>query len=163
MTVTNVVLGIAILGLIIYRQMVTRPVRDNFRVPLILAIIGIIELVNFLKGKHVTGSLAAGLAGSLVLAAAFGVVRAMTTKVWVADGQAWRKGTVLTAALWVVALAAHLGYDYLVYKHSNLGDVTIVLYLAVSFAVQTVVLQARAQRLPVQPSPHPESLGPRFR
>jgi hypothetical protein len=148
MDVPELLLGIVILGLLIYRQLITRPVRDGFRVPLILGIIGVIELVSFLKGKHVTGTLEAGLAGSLVLAAVFGAARASVTKVWIQDGQALRRGGWVAAVLWVLALAAHLGYDQLVYNHSNLGNVTIVLYLAVSLLVQQAILQARAQRLP---------------
>jgi hypothetical protein len=148
MNATNLVLGIVILGLLIWRQLIARPVREGFRVPLILGIIGVVELVSFLKGKHVNGTLVAGLAGSLVLAALFGAARAMVTRVWIQDGRAWRRGGWLAAVLWVLALAAHLGYDQLVYKHSNLGEVTILLYLAISLLVQGLILQARAQRLP---------------
>ncbi|MGH3156365.1 MAG: hypothetical protein ACRDNF_07320, partial [Streptosporangiaceae bacterium] len=75
-------------------------------------------------------------------------VRAMFTKVWIQDGRPWRKGGVIGAALWVVTLAVHLGYDQLVYKHSQLGNATILLYLAVSLVVQGLILEARAQRLP---------------
>ena len=53
------------------------------------------------------------LAGSLVLAAIFGAARAATVRVWMQNGQAWMKGNVLTAVLWVAAVGAHLGYDYL--------------------------------------------------
>lgn len=161
MNETDLLLGIAVLGLLIWRQIVARPVRDSYRVPLILGIIGVVELVSFLKGKHVTGTLEAGLAGSLVLAAVFGAARAAVTKVWIQDGQAWRRGGWLAAVLWVLALAAHLGYDQLVYKHSALGNVTIVLYLAVSLLVQGVILQARAQRLPEAQNRFAEPVGPR--
>lgn len=148
MDISSLLLGIVVLGLLIWRQLVARPVRDGFRVPLILGIIGVVELISFVKGKHVTGTLAAGLAGSLVLAAVFGAARAVVTKVWIQDGRAWRRGGWLAALLWVLALAAHLGYDQLVYSRSSLGEVTILLYLAVSLLIQGVILQARAQRLP---------------
>jgi hypothetical protein len=148
MDVTSLLLGIVVLGLLIWRQLVARPVREGFRAPLILGIIGVVELASFLNGKHVNDTLMAGLVGSLVLAAVFGAARAMVTKVWIQDGQAWRRGGWLAAVLWVLALAAHLGYDQLVYSRSALGDVTILLYLAVSLLVQGLILQARAQRLP---------------
>ena len=66
------------------------------------------------------------------------------------NGQPWSQGNLLTAALWVVALGAHLGYDYLIGQHKdigNLGGATVVLYLAVSLAVQRVIVTVRAQRL----------------
>jgi hypothetical protein len=71
-------------------------------------------------------------------------------KIWLQDGQAWARGNLLTAALWIVALAAPLGYDYLIGQHKdigNLGNATVLLYLAVSLAVQRVIVSARAQRL----------------
>jgi hypothetical protein len=154
MSTSSLVLGILVLCFFIYRQTIARPVCGGFRIPLIIGIIGVIQLVDFLRQHHTSTSLITlGLLGSLVLAALFGAARAMTTKVWMHNGQAWRQGNVLTSVLWVVSLAAHLGFDYLVYKHSSLGDVTIFLYLAVSFGVQRVILQARADRLPVGPGP----------
>ena len=55
----------------------------------------------------------------------------------------------ITAALWIVAPAVHLGYDALVAGHGrdNVGAATIVLYLAVSLAIQRVIVRLRAQRL----------------
>jgi hypothetical protein len=92
-----------------------------------------------------------------VLAAIFGAARAATVRIWIQDGQAWSKGNILTAALWVVALGAHLGYDYLIGQHKDigsLGDATVLLYLAVSLAVQRVIVVLRAQRLsPAVPGP----------
>jgi hypothetical protein len=56
-----------------------------------------------------SGALTYGLiAGSLVLAAAFGALRAATVRIWIADGQAWSRGNWLTAVLWVAAAAAAL-------------------------------------------------------
>jgi len=144
------VIGVAVLGLLIYRQLRARPVRGNQRIVLILVIIGLIETAEYMQKLHAGSAAVVALVGSLVLAAVFGVARAATVKIWIQDGQAWAKGNLLTAALWIVALAAHLGYDYLIGQHKdigNLGDATVLLYLAVSLAVQRVVITARAQRL----------------
>ncbi len=54
------------------------------------------------------------LLGSLLLAAVFGAGRATTVRIGMQDGQPWIPGGFVTAALWVLALAAHLGYDYVV-------------------------------------------------
>jgi hypothetical protein len=147
----DLVVGVLVLGLLIYRQMRTRQVRSvHLRVPLIIAIIGLVQLVTFLKTDHSRGVVAAGLAGSLALAAVFGAARASTVRIWLADGQAWARGTWLTGLLWAVSLGAHLGYDALVAGgdgKGSLGSATVLLYLAATFAVQRFVLLYRAQRL----------------
>jgi hypothetical protein len=148
---TNVVLGVAVLGLLIYRQLVARRVSaSSLRLTLILGVIGIIEAVNYLSKHHGGALTIAALAGSLVLAVVFGLLRAVTVKVWIKDGVAWTQGNWLTALLWVVAVAAHLGYDALFDHHkgtSGVGSATIVLYLAFSLAVQRGLVLLRARRL----------------
>jgi uncharacterized membrane protein len=149
-TLLYLVIGVAVLGLLIYRQLVARPVRANQRLVLILLVIGLIEAVQYMQKLHAGSAAVVALVGSLVLAAVFGAARAATVRIWMQDGQPWVKGNLLTALLWVVALGAHLGYDYLIGQHKDigsLGDATVLLYLAVSLAVQRVIVSARAQRL----------------
>jgi hypothetical protein len=146
----NLLIGLAVLALLIYRQLQVRPVRANFRLPLILAVIGVIQLSQFLKHDHHTGTVFAALAGSLVLAAITGAIRAMTVRVWIQAGQALRQGTWITAVLWVVSLGVHLGYDYLVDgkgSQAGLGTASLTLYFAVTYTIQRFILQAKAQRI----------------
>jgi hypothetical protein len=151
--ILNLLIGVAVLGLLITRQLQPRPVRSSFRLPLIIGLIGLVELFSFVKKEHGGVGMVASLAGSLVIAAVLGAIRARTVQLWLKDGQPWRKGTWLTAVLWIVSLAAHLGYDSLVDGKSGLGTATILLYLAVTFAAQRLVLQARADQLrPVAPA-----------
>jgi len=154
-TVLYLVIGVAVLGLLIVRQLRTRPVRGNERLILILGIIGLVEAVEYMQKLHTGSAAYVALIGSLVLAAIFGVARAATVRIWLENGVALAKGNVLTAVLWVAAVAAHLGYDYLIGQHKdigNLGDATVVLYLAVSLAVQRVVTSMRANRLGASPA-----------
>jgi hypothetical protein len=145
----NLEVGLAILAVAIGLQLIPRPLGFDYRVPVILGAIGIFESFSFLRDHH-DGSVLAALAGSLLLAAVAGAVRAPTVRLWVQDGQVWRRGGWLTAVLWVVTLAAHLGYDTLVtHGKTDVGSATILLYFAVSQAVQRLVLSARAARLPV--------------
>ena len=148
---TEIVLGVVVLGLLIYRQLRRRPVNaTGLRLVAILAVIGVIQAYQFLDKHHSGAVTYAALGGSLVLAAVFGALRAVTVRVWLQGGQAWTQGNWLTAALWIVALAAHLGYDALVTPgrgSSGLGAATLVLYLAVSLGIQRVVTQVRANRL----------------
>jgi hypothetical protein len=149
----NLIIGIVVLAVLLSRQLITRRLSENYRLSAILGILGIVEFAEFLSGHpHDDGGIAVAVAGSLVLAAGFGAVRALTVRVWRENGQLLRRGTWLTAALWIVSLAAHLGYDYLVAGHitgkngGNVGDATILLYLVVTLFVQRFIMLNRAAR-----------------
>jgi hypothetical protein len=153
MTALNIVIAIAVLALIIYRQVRPRPLRSSLRLPLILAVAGLAEMTSYLKTQHSHAALTAQLAGSLVLAAAFGIARARTVRLFFRQGQWWTQGSWLTAVLWVVSLAAHLGYDALLGHGASTGqagNATILLYAAVTYAAQWLVAQARAARIPAR-------------
>jgi hypothetical protein len=149
--VVNLLIGLAVLALILYRQMQAGPVKANMRLPLILAIIGIVELTQFLQHQHhSTTAVIAALVGSLALAAVFGAIRALTVRVWLKGAEAWRQGTWLTTVLWLVSLGVHLGYDYLVDgkgSQAGVGTASLTLYFAVTYTIQRLVLQWRAQKL----------------
>ena len=154
--VTNLIIGVAVVALLVSRQLMARRLNDNYRLSVILAIIGLVQFVSFLKsvhGPHDDGRIIVALVGSLVLAALLGAARALTVRVWRQDdGQLMRQGTWVTAVLWIVSLAVHLGYDELVAGHiagtngGNVGDATIVLYLMITLAVQQFLLLARVRR-----------------
>jgi hypothetical protein len=149
--VVNLIIGLAVLAFILYRQMQARPVKANMRLPLIFAIIGLVELTQFLQHQHHSAAaVIAALVGSLALAAVFGAIRAVTVRVWLKEGVAWRQGTWLTTVLWLVSLGVHLGYDYLVDgkgSQAGLGTASLTLYFAVTYTVQRLILQWRAQKL----------------
>jgi hypothetical protein len=146
-SLTNLLIGLAVLGWILYRQLQARPAKTDMRLPLILAVIGIIQLTRFLHGtgQHHTGLVFIALAGSLLIAVVLGAVRAATTRVWMHNGQMWRQGSWLTALLWIVSIGLHLGYDWLVEGSGTrgLGNATLTLYLAITYAVQRLVIQTR--------------------
>ena len=154
--VTDLVIGVAVVVLLVSRQLMARRLNDNYRLSVILAVIGLVEFVNFLKsvhGPHDDDRILVAVVGSLLLAGLLGAARALTVRVWRQDnGQLMRRGTWVTAAGWVVSLAVHLGYDELVAGHiagsngGNVGDATIVLYLVVTLAVQQFLLLARVKR-----------------
>ena len=148
--VTEIIIGVIVLALLIYRQLRSRPVNaSGLRLAAIIGVIGLVEAYQFVETHHAGAVIYAALLGSLALAAVFGVLRAATVRLWLRDGQPWSQGSWVTASLWVVAVAAHLGYDALVAGHgrANVGDATIVLYLAVSLGVQRLIVHQRAQRL----------------
>jgi hypothetical protein len=149
--VLDIILGLAVLALLIYRQLAARPVNTSaLRLIAILVVIGLLQTYQFLSKGHDHPLTFAALGGSLVLAAIFGALRAGTVRIWLDDGQAWSQGNWLTAVLWIASLAAHLGYDIL-FAHGNgirgLGVATVVLYLAISLGFQRVLVIQRAHRL----------------
>jgi len=150
---TNLIIGVAVLGLFLSMQLATRRLSESYRLSIILTIIGVVQFATFLNGHpHDDGGIAAAVVGSLVIAGVFGAVRALTVRVWRQDGQLLRRGTWLTGVLWVASLAAHLGYDYLVAGHvtgkngGNVGDATVLLYLVVTLTVQRFVLLNRVAK-----------------
>ena len=163
MIVVDVILGLAVLALLIYRQLAARPVNASaLRLIAILAVIGLIQTYQFLSKGHNHPLTFAALGGSLVLAAIFGALRASTVRVWVDDGQAWSQGNWVTAVLWIASLVAHLGYDVLVVHGPGargFGTATIVLYLAVTLGFQRVLVFRRAHRLQLARPAAPGGLG----
>jgi len=149
--VVDIIVGAAVLALLIYRQLVARPVNaSTLRILAILGVVGVVQTAQFLGQNHSSALTYGLIAGSLVLAAVFGALRAATVRIWIEGGQAWSRGNWLTALLWIAAVAAHLGYDALVadgHGNSGLGSATVVLYLAVSLGFQRVIVQQRARRL----------------
>jgi hypothetical protein len=150
---SSLVIDLAIVALLLVRQVSTRPLRENYLLPAILLVI------------HNGGTIIAAVAGSLVLAAVTGAVRTPTVKIWWQDGQFWRRGSWLTAVLWIASLALHFGYDALVTHgkaDSGVGSATVLLYFGVSLMVQRLILLARAARMRAHGDAPGVATGPQF-
>jgi len=146
----SLVIGLLVLGVLVFRQLQSRPVRASQRMLLALLVVGVIETSYGLQKVHTGPAIVAALAGSLALAAIFGALRAFTVRIWMRGGQPWVRGSLLTAVLWVMAMAAHLGYDYVVGQDKSmaqLGTASLLLYLVASLGVQQLGVGYRAQRL----------------
>lgn len=145
----SMVLGVIALGYISVRQLQVRPAKATMRLPVLLAVIGLIQLAGFIgQHGHHPGRVFATLAGSLLVAVLFAGARAATVQVWVDGGRAWRQGSMLTVLLWIASLGVHLGYDYVVdgSEEAGLGAASLLLYLAVTLTGQQMMIMARARR-----------------
>ena len=147
----SVVIGLAVLAWLLWRQVQVRELRRDkgMTFPLILVVAGIAQISSY-SHEHPLGTTGTALlATSIVVAAAFGALRATTVNLWLEDGKLLRQGTVVTAVLWVVAIAIHIGGDHVIAPHDadRLGGVSLLLYLGVSLAVQRFCLEQRARRL----------------
>jgi hypothetical protein len=98
-TLTSLVIGVAVLALLVVRQLSVRRLNESYRLVLIIAIIGVVEFVSFLNAHHGHRTeVIEAVLGSLAIAAVTGAIRAPTVKIWRDDsGQLLRQGTWLTA------------------------------------------------------------------
>ena len=122
----------------------------SLRLPIVLGVLGLIDLLGYTDNHHVTGGdyawvLATLIVGALVL----GAIRAFTVRVWTSNGWVVRQGTRVTMGLWVLSLALHFVSDVGA-AHSGVGNFeasSFVLYLAVTYGVQNYVVHRRARPL----------------
>jgi hypothetical protein len=122
----------------------------SLRLPIVLGVIGLIELLAYTDNHHVTGGDDAWVLATLVVGAlALGAVRAFTVRVWTSNEWVVRQGTWLTMGLWVLSLALHFVSDVGA-AHDGAGNFeasSFLLYLAVTYGVQNYVVHRRAQPL----------------
>jgi hypothetical protein len=119
----------------------------TLRLPVILGVIGLIDLLSYTDKHHVTGTDWAWVLATLVVGAVIlGAVRAFTVKIWTSDNWVFRQGTWLTIALWVLSLALHFVSDVGA-QHAGAGNfeaASFLLYLCVTYGVQNAVVHRRA-------------------
>jgi len=150
-------IALAVLAWLLWRQLQVRELRRDrdLLLPLILVVAGVAEIGSYGHEHplHATGY--ALLAVSIVVAGIFGAIRASTIRLWVADGRLMRQGTYVTCALWLMAIAIHIGGDYAIAPHDadRLGGISLLLYLGVTLAVQRACLNERARRRPGPTAP----------
>ena len=147
----SLIIGLAVLAWLLWRQLQVRELRRDrgYMLPLVIIVIGIVEVVEYDHSHPLAGTGVALLATSIVVAAALSVLRATTVRLWVEDGRLLRQGTAVTVALWLLAIAIHLGGDHLIAPHDadRIGAVSLLLYLGVSLAVQRFALGERSRHL----------------
>ena len=122
----------------------------SLRLPIVLGAIGLIDLLGYTDNNHVTGGDWAWVLATLALGALLlGAVRAFTVKVWTSNEWVVRQGTWTTIGLWVVSLALHFVSDVGA-AHNGAGNFeasSFLLYLAITYGVQSYVVHRRAQPL----------------
>ena len=148
-TADNVLIALAVLGLVLYRQLRARPVgeRQLYTVPAVLAVIGLAQ-GGLPDDAHPAPS-AALLAGEAVAAVAFGALRAVTVRLWrESDGGLWRRGTGWTVAAWLVSILSRVGF--IAAGHAlglKLGSNLFLLFLALTLIVQNLLVVWRGRRV----------------
>jgi hypothetical protein len=142
-TALSLAVGLAVLALLIFRQVRRRQVRAGNRaytLPLVLAVIGVLDLNSVNTHHPLTTVQWVHLALSLVVfGIGFGALRAFTLRIWRENGVLWRQGNWLTVVLWLVAVAGHSLLDGL----GLVGSASLLLYLGVTLATQRIVMLTR--------------------
>jgi hypothetical protein len=122
----------------------------SLRLPIVLGIIGLIDLLGYTDNHHVTGADWAWVLATLAVGAlALGAIRAFTVRVWTSNEWVVRQGTWLTMGLWVLSLALHFVSDVGA-AHDGAGNfeaASFLLYLAITYGVQNYVVHRRARPL----------------
>ena len=105
----------------------------SLRFPIVLGVIGLIDLLGYTDNHHVTGGDYAWVLATLVVGALIlGAIRAFTVRIWTSNEWVVRQGTWVTMGLWVLSLALHFVSDVGA-AHSGAGNFeasSFLLYLA---------------------------------
>jgi hypothetical protein len=142
-----IVIGLAVLVWLLYRQVKVRPVSGGWRLPGLLSVIGLVELFSYVQHHRLASSAVAVIVGSLVAGVLLGALRAMTVRIWLSGGQLVRQGTWLTIVLWLVSIGIHLAGSSLLHGAAATADLdATLLFLGVTLTAQYLVISARAGR-----------------
>jgi hypothetical protein len=138
----TVVVSLAVLGWVLYRQLQIRDVKASFLLPGVLMVLGVAALF-FGKGRLTSPAEFGILAGVLVGdAVCLGAIRAWTVRVWQEGDRYLRQGTWLTVGLWVVGVAIHETVDIV----EHIPEASVIVYLGVTWIAQQLVLLGRVRR-----------------
>jgi len=135
----SILLDVVVALYILRRQRRIRPVPRvlSLRLPVVLGVIGLAQVLSYTGAHHVTGDDVGWVLGTLVVGAVvLGAVRALTVRIWTSNNWVLRQGTWLTMGLWVVSLGLHFiaGVGA---QHAGAGSLeasSFLLYLSATYA-----------------------------
>ncbi|MFD4394846.1 CcdC protein domain-containing protein [Kitasatospora sp. NPDC058397] len=146
----NIVVIIAVMVLVVQRQMRAQRLDTERRFWLLPLILGALALRDPQLIDHQHTALSATLVGcGLVAVVAMGSVWGWTVRLWRAgDGSVWAKGTKATVAAWVGMLAIRLAlYGVGAALHVHQAGSALLLGLAVLLLTRSFVVNWRARAL----------------
>lgn len=156
MDVTSLIVAVAIVGFVLYRQFTGRFVAEGGREAVLpFVIIGVGVLTVAAAHPAVTPLGIALLAGELLLAAGLGVVRGYAFRLEERQGWLYRRGSAALLIAWALTVAVRVGAS-LIGDAAGAGALvatTSALVFGGSLAVQSIVLRRRvaADGRPVRP------------
>jgi hypothetical protein len=152
-------LGTIILILVLLRQVRVRPVPRAYqpRLPIIIGVIGLFEMISYSGDHHVSGDAWSWVVGTLLVGAlGLGALRGLSMRVWASDGWVLRQGNALTMGLWLVSILVHFagdaGGDHA--GAAGLEGASFLLYLGLTLGMQYYIVYRRALPLWAQLGPN---------
>jgi hypothetical protein len=147
----TIAFDVVVVALLLYRQRRIRgvPRTLRLRMPIFLGVIGLIEVLAYTGGHHVsTSGLWLVLGFTVVGAGVLGFVRALTVQIWESNHWIVRQATGLTMMLWVLSLVLHLATGIGAGQGTaNLETASFLLYVALTLGAQAYVVHVRAAPL----------------
>jgi hypothetical protein len=151
------VIAVVVVGLVVRRQLRTRPVSrvGSLAAPVAIGVFGVIGIAfgiaSVVKYHPLTMLTIALLVASLAVAASFGVARARTVEIWRGPrSEVLLKGTAATAGLWLASGGVHIGLALWIDHAAGtglLGSAFLYAYLAIGLGTQNLLVRRRAAAL----------------
>lgn len=159
MSFLSYALGAVVLIFVLLRQVRVVPVPRVYhpRLPIILGIIGLLELTSYAGDHHVSSTAWAWVLGTMLVGAlGLGALRGLSMRVWAANGWVVRQGNAVTMALWLVSVLVHFVGDTGSTQAggADLLGASFLLYLGLTLGVQYYLVYRRAQPLWAQLGPN---------
>ncbi|MDL4775126.1 MULTISPECIES: hypothetical protein [Thermomonosporaceae] len=148
-TLDSVLLAIAVLALVLYRQLRTRRL-DEGRLYVLPVFLGVVGLFQGSLVDKVHPALSIGLlAVEAVAALALGGLRAVTVRIWRDErGVLWKRGNGWTAGAWLLSIAVRAGMIGAGYAAGIVpGAGGVLLFLGLTLLAQNLLVGWRARRL----------------
>lgn len=143
----NAALVLALVGFILYRQTIARPVtpRGLWLLPAILVVVALIAISSVVGHGTLTATAVTYLGLDVISSLALGAVRGAFMRVFERDGVMWRQGNVITVGLWIAAIGIRIVIGFFASK-AGVGNVSVAgleLALAASLLGQNAVVALR--------------------
>ncbi len=145
----NIALALLAIGFVLYRQVQKRPVNEGrvLLLPVVLAGVGVAQ--GGLVDPHHQALSVALLAAEAVVAAALGLYRAYTVRIWREGGVLYRQGTWQTVLAWAVSIGLRVG---LIAFGAGLGvkqsEGGILVFLGLTLLIQNTIVTWRGRTIP---------------
>ena len=151
-------LGAVVLIFVLLRQVRVVPVPRAYhpRLPIVLGVIGLLELTSYAGDHHVSSTAWAWVLGTMLVGAlGLGALRGLSMRVWTTNGWVVRQGTAVTMALWLVSVLVHFVGDAGSTHSGGAGllGASFLLYLGLTLGMQYYLVYRRAEPLWAQLGP----------